>query len=155
MVNYFHYIIILCNFNYCLCNNLSEVIYRYDGGVIIKADVETKIETELRALKEKKNKLLNDTANVILEERLLEKEAKQQNKTREELIKGFISKNFSPVSEDKCKEFYLKQKSYYKKPYEKMKGEIRNLFDEQQREALKRNYFFSLKKKYEVEKEGK
>lgn len=131
----------------CAGNKVAE----FKGGSITAEELESKVQMQLYQLKQQEYEIKKQTLQKMIEDKVLELEAKAQGKTPEQLIEELHKKQYREVPEADRRRYYEQNKDRIGRSYEDVKDDLASGFEEQQKGRLKQNYVQGLMKKYDVQ----
>lgn len=129
----------------------SETAVRYNGGSISDSELAENAKMELFQLEQQAFEIKQQAAYEILQDILLEKEAKSRKMTVEELLRAEIDAKVAPVPEDQLRQVYEMYKSQIDGSFEKNREMLVNSLMAQQRNQAQQAFLGGLFDKYKVE----
>ncbi len=130
----------------------GEVLATVNGQPITDADVRRESAEQFARLESeyKKNQhdLLEGRLNEIIQNRLLDAEAKARNTTREQVLAGIAS---AEVTDDEVDAFYEQNKAQIPRPKEQVASQIKAYLGQQRQMETRAKLFEELQAKYKVD----
>ena len=124
-----------------------HVVATVAGKSITIDQVETSAIGALRQLDQQRHEILDNALSKLIEDQVLELEAKEKHTTREELVAKAKS---ASVTDAEIDAFYEENKSHIPKPLEEMRPQIRKYLEEKRGQGGMEAYLASLLQKYKV-----
>ena len=130
----------------------SQVLATVNGQPITEADVRKASAEQFARLESeyKKNQhdLLEGQLNQLVQDRLLEAEAKTRNSTKEQVLASIAP---AEVTDAEVDAFYEQNKAQIPRPKEQVAGQIKAYLSQQRQMETRSKFFDELQSKYKVE----
>jgi protein-disulfide isomerase len=109
----------------------AEVAARVDEQVITMQDLEKALAAQLAKLQEQKYQLIQSKLDELIEERLLEQEAKRRGMTVEALLKGEVSSKVPEVTDAEVTSFITENKARLRGETAELRPKVRDYLRDQ------------------------
>jgi protein-disulfide isomerase len=130
----------------------GQVLAVVDGKPLTEADVRKSAEEQFKALEreyqQNLHKLMEDSLQQAVNERLLEAEAAARKVTAEQLQAEIKP---APVTDADVDSFYEQNKAQIPRPKEQVAAQIKSYLEQQGQQKARQEFFSSLADKYQVE----
>lgn len=140
-----------------LALGLSSVVFAdnnvatFKGGSISKNELEKKVEGQVYEMLEQIYNIEKDQLDSMVNDKLLELEAKEQKMAVSALRKKEIESKIREVTDKDVKSFYDANKQRIQQDFETVKGQVKDYLTNQGKFAVEAAYFEMLRKKYNVQ----
>jgi protein-disulfide isomerase len=128
----------------------SDPIAKVAGQPIYEDDLLPLIQPQLRQLRNQEYELKSRALESLVNQRLLEAEAKKKGISREKLLEQEVDSKVHEPTADEVEAFYLAQKDRLKRPLEEIKAQLVEGLHRARIQEARRNYLAGLRKKADV-----
>lgn len=118
---------------------------------ITMADLEKSVKPKLIEVENARFEALNEGLNVLINEALIEQEAKARGVSPADLKKTEVDSKIQAPTEDQAKALFEQYKDQIEGTFEDSKGQIMDYLKQQQAAAAQQNFLAGLRKKYNVQ----
>lgn len=130
----------------------AKVLAVLDGVNISEKDVLEKVKNELQGVQTEIYKIEKSGLDQLINEKLLEKAAAKEGKSKDAYMNDYLSKNLKDPTEDEMKQFYEFRKAQMgDKKFEEVKQDITDFLKNSQRSALQQKLYQTLRAEAKIE----
>ncbi len=130
----------------------KDVLAVVNGAPITEADVRTSAAEQFKGLQREYEKsshdLLESSLQTVIQERLVEAEAKSRGITKDQVLAEIKP---TPVSDADVDAFYEQNKAQIPRPKEQVAAQIKGYLEQQGQQKSRSAYYENLQKKYKVD----
>jgi len=130
----------------------NTVLAVVNGQPITEADVRTSAADQFKGLQHEYEKnshdLLESSLQTVIQDRLVEAEAKAKGVTKDQLLAGIKP---APVTDADVDAFYEEKKAQIPRPKAEVAGQIKNYLEQQGQQKARSAFYDDLQKKYKVD----
>ncbi|HEX3552338.1 MAG TPA: thioredoxin domain-containing protein [Thermoanaerobaculia bacterium] len=130
----------------------NTVLAVVNGQPITEADVRTSAADQFKGLQREYEKnshdLLESSLQTVIQERLVEAEAKAKGVTKDQILAGIKP---APVTDADVDAFYEQNKAQIPRPKAEIAGQIKNYLEQQGQQKARAAFYEDLQKKYKVD----
>lgn len=120
------------------------------GQKIYEDDLTPLVRSQLLALKNQEYQLKRSALDRLVEQKLLEAEAKRQGLTVEQLLEREVYSKAPDPTPDEVKGFYLAQKDRLNRPFEDVQAQLRQSLKQAKARTARQDYLDRLRKQADV-----
>ncbi len=131
-------------------SELPSVVATVNGQPITAAELRTAARGELFRLEMQRYRILRDSLEKLVADRLLQLEAAKRGVTVRQLEAQEIAAKVAPVTDEQVKAFYQANQSRIRHPFDQIASRIRAYLQQQAQEKRRRAFLHTLRQRYTV-----
>ncbi|HWP85101.1 MAG TPA: thioredoxin domain-containing protein [Terriglobia bacterium] len=120
------------------------------GAVISQEELDARIQPELQQLRNQEYEIRRQALDELIEEKLLEAEARLRGVTPEELLQREVTSKVPEITDAEVEAFYNGQKDRINRPLEEIKEQIRQLLRQSREQQYRQAFLDSLRERASI-----
>lgn len=121
-----------------------------DGQPIAWSELEAFAADQLREIDKKRHQILEASLGGLIEQKLLEREARRRQVTVAELLASDVDTKVEPVTDAQVDAWYEQNKARVRQPKDAIAGQVRSFLEQQNAEPVRRELLTGLRERYDV-----
>ncbi len=128
----------------------EDTVATIDGVAITRTALEATVKDQLDALERQRQQLLEDAVGPLVEQRLLEGEAKRKGLTAEELVRSEVEAKVTPATEAEIDQWFFENQTRIRGSKEQVAPQIRTFLEQQRAQQLRTELVAELRSEHDV-----